>query len=128
MTAYQIAAFAAVSAVLAAVLKKERAEYALFIQITAASAMLLSVLSAGMSVFRCLTAYTSRTGIDTAYFKLLLRALCMSAAGEWTAAFCRDAGLSALSVAVDAAVRLLIVQMCLPLLQTVFDFAAGFFQ
>ena len=128
MTAYQIAAFAAVSAFLAAALKKERAEFSLLIQIAAAAAMLLSVVSAGVSVFRCLTAYTSRVGVDTAYFKLLLRALCMSAAGEWTASFCRDAGMTALSLTVETAVRLLILQMCLPLLQTVFDFAAGFFK
>ena len=127
MTAYQIAAFAAVSALLAAVLKKERAEYALLIQIAAAAAMLLSIVSAGIAVFRTLTVYTSQVGIDTAYFKLLLRALCMSVAGEWTAAFCRDAGLSALSLAVEAAVKVLMVQMCLPLLHTVLDFAAGFF-
>ena len=127
MTAYQIAAFAAVSALLAAVLKKERAEYALLVQIAAAAAMLLSILAAGAAVFRTLTAYTSQAGVDTAYFKLLLRALCMSAAGEWTAAFCRDAGLSALSLTVEAAVKVLILQMCLPLLRTVLDFAAGFF-
>ena len=128
MTAYQIAAFAAVAALLAAIVKKERAEFALLIQIAAAAAMLLSVVSAGVSVFRCLTAFTSQVGVDTAYFKLLLRVLCMSAAAEWTAAFCRDAGLTALSLTVEAAVRLLILQMCLPLLQTVLNFAAGFFK
>ena len=128
MTGYQIAAFAAVSAVLASILKKERAEYVLLIQIAAAASMILSVLSAGVSIFRTLTSYTAQVGVNTAYFKLLLRALCMSAAGEWTAAFCRDAGLTALSLTVETAVRLLMIQMCLPLLQTVLDFAAGFFQ
>lgn len=128
MTAYQIAAFAAVSALLAAMLKKERAEFALLMQIAAAAAMILSVLSAGISIFRMLTSYTSRVGVDTAYFKLLLRALCMSAAGEWTASFCRDAGMTALSLTVETAVRILMIQMCLPLMQTVLDFAAGFFK
>ena len=127
MSVWQIAAFAAVSALLAAVLKKDRAEFALLVQVAAAAVMLLSVLSAGISVFRILTAYSSRVGLEPAYFKLLLRALCMSAAGEWTASFCRDAGLTALSLAVDAGVKLLMVQMCLPLLQTVLDLAAGMF-
>lgn len=128
MTAYQIAAFAAVSALLAAALKKERAEYALLVQAAAATAMLLSIISACVAVFRVLTAYTEQTGVNTAYFSLLLRVLCMSAAGEWTAAFCRDAGLTALSLTVEAAVKVLMVQMCLPLLRTVLDFAAGFFR
>lgn len=127
MTVYRIAAFAAVASLLAAVLKKERAEFALLVQIAAAAALLLSVLSAVMSVLQTLTAYTARAGLNTAYYKLLLRALCMSTAGEWTAAFCRDAGLSALALTVDIAVKVLVLQMCLPLLQTVFDFAAGFF-
>ena len=127
MTVYQIAAFAAVASLLAAVLKKDRAEFAQLVQIAAAVVMLLSVASAGVSVFRTLSTYTARAGLNTAYCKLLLRALCMSAAGEWTAAFCRDAGLTALSLAVDIAVKVLLLQMCLPLLQTALDFAAGFF-
>lgn len=125
MSAYRLAAFAAVASLLAAALKKERAEFALLVQIAAAAAIVLSILSACADVLRLLSSYSVRTGVQDGYFRLLLRALCMTAAGEWTSAFCRDAGLTALAVAVDAAVAVLTVRLCLPLLETVLNFAAG---
>lgn len=127
MNAYKAAAFAAVAAMLAAMLKKEKAEFALLVQTAAAAALFGAALSGAVSVFHVLTDYTARSGLDTDYMKLLLRTLCMSAAGEWTAAFCRDAGFSALALAADAAVKVMILSACLPLLETALRFAAGFF-
>ena len=127
MSAYKAAAFAAAAAILAAILKKERAEFALIVQLAAAAALFGAVMSGAVSVFRLLTDYTARSGLDTGYMKLLLRTLCMSVAGEWAAAFCRDAGFSALAVTVDAAVKVLMLSACLPLLEAALRFAAGFF-
>ncbi|MBQ7547233.1 MAG: hypothetical protein IJT41_09745 [Clostridia bacterium] len=127
MSAYKAAAFAAAAAMLAAVLKKEKAEFALLVQLAAAAALVGAVLSGAVSVFRLLTDCTARSGLDTGFMKLLLRTLCMSAAGEWAAAFCRDAGLSALALAVDTAVKVLMLSACLPLLREALRFAAGFF-
>ena len=127
MSAYKAAAFAVVSALLAAMLKKEKAEFALLVQIAATAAMIGAVVTGAASVARMLTTYTARSGLDTDAMRLLLRTMCMSAAGEWAAAFCRDAGLSALAVTVDAAVKVLLLCACLPLLETALRFAAGFF-
>lgn len=127
MSAYKAAAFAVVSALLAASLKKEKAEFALLVQLAAAAALLGAAVTGAASVVRLLTTYTSRSGLDTDAMRLLLRTLCMSAAGEWAAAFCRDAGLSALAVTVDAAVKALLLAACLPLVETALRFAAGFF-
>lgn len=127
MSAYKAAAFAVVCALLAAVLKKEKAEFALLVQLAATAAMIGAVVTGASSVVRMLTTYTARSGLDTDAMRLLLRTVCMSAAGEWAAAFCRDAGLSALAVTVDAAVKVLLLSACLPLLETALRFAAGFF-
>lgn len=127
MSAYKAAAFAVLAALLAAILKKEKAEFALLVQLAAAAALIGAVISGASSVVRMLTTYTARSGLDTDAMRLLLRTLCMSAAGEWAAAFCRDAGLSALAVTVDAAVKVLLVAASLPLLETALRFAAGFF-
>ena len=127
MSAYKAAAFAVVSALLAATVKKEKAEFALFVQLAAAAALVGAVVSGIASVVRVLTTYTARSGLDTDAMRLLLRAMCMSAAGEWAAAFCRDAGLSALAVTVDIAVKVLLLAACLPLVETALRFAAGFF-
>lgn len=127
MSAYKAAAFAVVSALLAATLKKEKAEYALLVQLAASAALVGAIVAGASSVVRMLTTYTSRSGLDSDAMRLLLRALCMSAAGEWAAAFCRDAGLSALASTVDAAVKALLLSACLPLLETALRFAAGFF-
>ena len=127
MSAYKAAAFAVVCALLADNFKKERAEFALLVQIAATAALVGAVVSGASSVVRMLTTYTSRSGLDTDAMRLLLRTVCMSAAGEWAAAFCRDAGLSALAVTVDAAVKVLLLSACLPLLETALRFAAGFF-
>lgn len=127
MSAYKAAAFAVVSALLAAMLKKEKAEFALLVQIAATAALVGAVLSGVSSVVQMLTTYTSRSGLDTDAMRLLLRTLCMSAAGEWAAAFCRDAGLSALAVTVELAVKVMLLSACLPLVETALRFAAGFF-
>lgn len=127
MSAFKAAAFAAAAALLAAMLKKEKAEFALLSQIAAAAALIGAALSGAASVFHLLHDYTARSGLDTGTMKLLLRTLCMSAAGEWAAAFCRDAGFSALAVAVDMAVKALILASCVPLLETALRYAAGYF-
>ncbi|MBR5618842.1 MAG: hypothetical protein IKW76_03835 [Clostridia bacterium] len=127
MSAYKAAAFAVLAALLAAILKKEKAEFALLVQLAAAAALIGAVISGASSVVRMLTTYTARSGLDTDAMRLLLRTMCMSAAGEWAAAFCRDAGLSALAVTVDAAVKMLLLAACLPLLETALRFAAGLF-
>lgn len=127
MSAFKAAAFTVVSALLAAMLKKEKAEFALLVQLAATAALIGAVVSGASSVVRMLTTYTARSGLDTDAMRLLLRTVCMSAAGEWAAAFCRDAGLSALAVTVDTAVKVLLLSACLPLLETALRFAAGFF-
>lgn len=127
MSAYKAAAFAVVCALLAAMIKKEKAEFALLVQLAATAALIGAVVSGASSVVRLLTTYTARSGLDTDAMRLLLRTVCMSAAGEWAAAFCRDAGLSALAVTVDAAVKVLLLSACMPLLEAALRFAAGFF-
>lgn len=116
-----------VAAILAAMLKKEKGEFALLLQVATAAALLLAVASAASTLFHALIGLSQRSGIEGGYIRLLLRGLCMSAAGEWTAAFCRDAGQNALAVAVEVAVGVLLLNMCLPLMETVLDFASGFF-
>ena len=108
-------------------IKKEKAEFALLVQLAATAALIGAVVSGASSVVRLLTTYTARSGLDTDAMRLLLRTVCMSAAGEWAAAFCRDAGLSALAVTVDAAVKVLLLSACMPLLEAALRFAAGFF-
>ena len=127
MSAYMAAAFAVVCALLAAMIKKEKAEFALLVQLAATAALIGAVVSGASSVVRLLTTYTARSGLDADAMRLLLRTVCMSAAGEWAAAFCRDAGLSALAVTVDAAVKVLLLSACMPLLEAALRFAAGFF-
>ena len=127
MSAYQVTAFAVVAAILAAMLKKEKAEFALLVQLTTAAAVLLSVASAASTVFHTLIGFADRSGIGTGYIRLLLRSRCVAASGEWTAAFCKDAGMSALAVTVETATAVLLLSMCVPLMETVLDFATGFF-
>lgn len=127
MSVYQIGAFAVVTALLAAMLKKERAEFALLVQFASVAVIVLSVLSAASSVFHTLLGFADRSGLATGYFRVLLRSLCMAAVGEWAAAFCKDAGLSALALAVETATVVLLLSTALPLMETVLDFAAGLF-
>ena len=127
MSGYKVAAFAIVASILAAMLKKEKAEYALLVQLASAAAILLSVAASASTVFHTLIGFAERGALGAGYIRLLLRGLCLAAAGEWTAAFCKDAGMSALAVTVEAATAVLLLSMCLPLMETVLEFAAGFF-
>ena len=116
-----------VAAILAAMLKKEKAEFALLVQLAAAVTVLLSVASAASALFHTFIGFAERSGVGTGYIRLLLRCLCVAAAGEWTAAFCKDAGMSALAVTTETATAVLLLSMCVPLMETVFEFATGFF-
>lgn len=127
MSGYKIAAFAIVASILAAMLKKEKAEYALLVQLASAAAILLSVAASASTVFHTLIGFAERGALGAGYIRLLLRGMCLAAAGEWTAAFCKDAGMSALAVTTETATAVLLLSMCVPLMETVFEFATGFF-
>lgn len=127
MSVYQVAAFAVVASVLVTMLKREKAEFALPVQVGAIVVILLSVVHTAAEIFRSLTDFASTGGLDQSYVRLLLRALCMSAVGEWSAAFCKDAGLSAMAMVVEFVCGVLLLSMCMPLMQTVLQFAKGFF-
>ncbi len=126
MTALQLTAFAACAALLGAALKKERSEYAMLLQIAAACALVLSAVSAAANLWQSLRSIASDSGLDEGYARLLLQIVCTSALGEWAAAFCRDAGFTALAAVTQTAAHVLLLSLCVPLLQTAMRFVAGF--
>ena len=126
MTALQLSAFAAGAALIGTVLKKERAEYALLLQLAAACALVLSAVSAAANLWQSLRVAALDSGLDEGYTRLLLRIVCTSALGEWAAAFCKDAGFSALAAVTQLASHVLLLSLCVPLLQTAMRFVAGF--
>lgn len=127
MSAYKIAAFSCVSCLLATMLKKEKPEIASLLQIASAVTIILSCASTVGFIVRELTSLCEGYGLSSRTLKLLMRALCMSVSGEWAAAFCKDSGMTALAVTVEVMVSVLLLSMCMPLLRTVLEFAAGFF-
>ena len=126
MTALQLSAFAACAALLGAALRRERAEYALLLQIAAACALVSCAVSCGVSLWQSLQNAAADSGLDTGFARLLLRIVCTSALGEWAAAFCRDAGFTALAAVMQWTTHILLLSMCVPLLGAALRFAAGF--
>lgn len=127
MSVYKAAIFAVLSSMLCVMLKKEKAEFSQLVQLSSAVVIVFSCLSVVLQIRSTFSGLALRGGIDVGMLALLFRAVCMCAVTEWAAAFCRDAGLTALSVTVEVASKVWLFSMCLPLVETVFQFAMGFF-
>lgn len=111
------------SVFLVTVLKKERPEFAVVLQIGATVTVITYALTVTREIFSELSDMSSHFGINSRYLKILLSVLCVCTVAELTSSFCKDSGMTSLSSAIELSCALIALSMCMPMIRAVFDFA-----
>lgn len=125
MEIIKIVAIAIVCALLCAVLKQYKPEYAIVVQLAASVLILLLVASAMGDLINAIRELIDGSGIDTGYLTLLLKALGVAILTQLAADACRDSGETALSNKVELAGKVTIILLCLPLVKAMIQLSAG---
>lgn len=125
MEIIKIVAIAIVCALLCAVLKQYKPEYAIVVQLAASVIILLLVASAMGDLINAIRELIDGSGIDTGYLTLLLKALGVAILTQLAADACRDSGETALSNKVELAGKVTILLLCLPLVKAMIQLSAG---
>lgn len=103
MDIVKIVAIAIVCALLCAVLKQYKPEFAIVVQLAASVFILLLIASAMGDLISAVKDLINGSGINTEYLTLLLKALGVSVLTQLAADACRDSGETALSNKVELA-------------------------
>ena len=125
MEIIKIVAIAIVCALLCAVLKQYKPEYAIVVQLAASVLILLLVASAMGDLINAIRELIDGSGIDTGYLTLLLKALGVAILTQLAADAGRDRGAPALSNKVELAGKVTILLLCLPLVKAMIQLSAG---
>ncbi len=122
----KIAAVVTVGAVLVLLIKPYRPEMGILTTIAAvlvATVMTLGLLTPAVTG---LSDLFEKSGVDSRYFKVVLKTLAIAYLSGFAADTCRDFGLSSLASKAEFAGRCAILVMSLPLLSEILNTALGF--
>ena len=81
--------------------------------------LLLKVLPYAADLFRSVKEISDASGLQTDYLALVLKVVCIAYIGEFASQICRDAGEGGLARKLDLGVKVVIMVMAMPLLQTI---------
>ena len=110
-----VCGFAAVTAILAVLLKKSNAEYSFVLSVCSVVIVLLYVLSFVTSSVSSVFDFFNGASISTSYIQILLKCVGICFITEFTCDCCKDASQAALSNAVLTAGRICVLITALPL-------------
>jgi len=114
------------SAILAVLLKKDRAELSITLSIAAGLVIFLYILSQIGVVFQFMTQMVEMTDIEATYFFQLLKMLGVAYVAEFSSSICKDAGHQSIAGMIELFAKLSIVALSIPgltfLLETLGEF------
>ncbi len=101
-------------------------EYSMAIVICIGVIIFGTVIVSAAPAFEELEALLSKTGLDSGYFKIALKALGVCYITSFAADICRDFGQSALASKAELVGKGAVFLLCLPLLRAVAEIALSF--
>lgn len=113
-TIVRIGLIGVTAAILAAFLKKEKAEFSMMIGIGAGIIMFYFVLSRISVVIGFLNEILDMVSIEETYFSQLLKMLGVAYTSEFAAAICKDAGQQSIAGMIELFAKLSIVTLSIP--------------
>lgn len=119
---------ALVTAVLALVLKEQKAELALAVS-AAGGCVIFFVLVGGVSsFFDDMSGLFAKTGIDNTYLAIILKALGICYITQFVSDLCRDYGQTSLAGRVDLAGKCCILILSAPLMERLIEIAIRYIE
>ncbi len=128
MNIFKILGFIFIAAVLCLILKANRPEYALAVSIIAVLAVFATVLKSLVSPLSLIEQKIEKSGIESDYLKLALKALGIGYITSFIAESCRDAGQNSLALKAELAGKCAIFILSVPLILNILETALGFTQ
>ena len=120
-TLIQVAVIGVVTVVLVTLIRRSNAELALVLTIGACVLMALAALKLVEPVVSFLSKLQDLAGLDDALLTPLLKSVGIGIVAQLCAAFCADAGESALARLIELCGGILAIYIALPLLEAVID-------
>lgn len=125
MNIFTVAVFAVVAALLSVTLKEQRQEFALVISLCAGAVLGIAILSQLFPILRLLNEFLEKTGLDSQYGEILLKAMGVCLVTQIAYDTCIDAKETALASKVVFAGRMMVLALALPMFEYVMDMAIG---
>lgn len=126
MEIFKILAICIITAVLAVVLKQQKGEYALMVALAGGTVVILYIIKGVLSPIEYINDRLLKSGINTEYFAVALKALGISYVTGFIADICRDSGQASLASKAELAGKCAIFIISVPLIGVVLDTALSF--
>ena len=126
MEIFKILAICIITAVLAVVLKQQKGEYALMVALAGGTVVILYIIKGVLSPIEYINDMLLKSGINTEYFAVALKALGISYVTGFIADICRDSGQASLASKAELAGKCAIFIISVPLIGVVLDTALSF--
>jgi stage III sporulation protein AD len=121
MDIMKIVFFALVCVILIVILKNNRPEYALMVQIGGGVIIALFIVTKLMLMIGVLQDISNKIRFDGIYFKILLKVVGITYVAEFAMGICKDADQSAIAGKVELAAKVMILIVSLPVIYTLLD-------
>ena len=125
MNIIAIAGIAILSAIIAVMLKRYNAEYAVVLSIAAGLFILFAVFASVVPAVKEIGSFLKSAGLSSKYAAILLKTLGICFLTQFAADSCRDAGEDALASKTEIAGKIFIVILSLPLFEEIAKTATG---
>lgn len=123
---FKILAICLIAAVLCVILKQKKSEYAVLVSVAAGIIIALYVINSLALVAGTIQSALEEYGVETAYFKVALKALGIGYITSFIADACKDAGQTSLALKAELAGKSAVFLLSLPLIISVLKTAVGF--
>lgn len=116
MNIFGIIAIGVIGALLSVAVKSYRPEYGIVTGAATGIIIMLLITENIFNVAQELRAIVDKTGIDTEYFKIILKVIGISYITQFGSELCKDAGENAIASKVDAAGKICVMLLTIPVI------------
>ena len=116
MNIFRIIAVGVVGALLSTAVKSYRPEYGILTGTATGIIIMLMMCESLFDSVAAIREIIDKTGIDAAYFKITLKVIGISYISQFGTELCRDAGENAIAAKIDAAGKVCIMALTIPII------------
>lgn len=121
----RLAGIIVVSLILIIFIRDTKKEFSLLLSIAVGILVFMSVAQEFYSVVETISSLVENSGEISSYISLMLKILGISLLGQFVIDLCRDNGENALATQTEIAIKIVIISMTLPLIETVIKIVTG---
>lgn len=121
----KLAGIIVVSLILIIFIRDTKKEFSLLLSIAVGILVFMSVAQEFYSVVETISRLVENSGEISSYISLMLKILGISLLGQFVIDLCRDNGENALATQTEIAIKIVIISMTLPLIETVIKIVTG---